>query len=66
MRQYDYSGTLRQASRNTFKKKMFQDLKNTIYHPILTILGGIKDSGGLNPKRLEFRDFSTKTEINIM
>ena len=37
---------------------MFQDLKNGIYHPILTIFGGIKDNGGFNPKPLKFRDCS--------
>ena len=36
---------------------MFQDFKNSIYHPIHTIFGGIKYKGGFNPKLLEFRDF---------
>ena len=43
---------------NTFQKKMFQDLKSNIYHPIFTIFGVIKDNGGFNPKPLKFRDFS--------
>ena len=50
-------GYVRQGSRNTFQKKMFQDLKNSIYHPILTIFGGDKHDGGFNPNLLKFRDF---------
>ena len=52
-----YSGTLRQGPRNTFQKKMFQDLKNSIYYPILTIFGSDKHNGGFNPNLLKFRDF---------
>ena len=48
---------LRQGSRNTFLKKMFQDLKNSIYYPILTIFGGDKHNGSFNPYLLKFRVF---------
>ena len=37
---------------------MFQDLKNIIYYPILTIFASIKDNGGFNPKPSKSRDFS--------
>ena len=56
-------GTLRQGSRNTFQKKMFQYLNNSIYHSILTIFGGIKDNGGFNPKPLKLRDFSVLSVV---
>ena len=52
------SGTLGQWRRNTFQKKMLQDLKNSIYQLILTIFGGIKENGGFNPKPLKFGDLS--------
>ena len=50
-------GTLRQGSRNTFKKKIFEDLKNSIYYPTLPIFGGDKHNGGFNPNLLQFREF---------
>ena len=51
------SGMLRQGSRNTFLKKMFQDLKNSIYYSILTIFGGDQHNGSFNPYLLKFRVF---------
>ena len=65
-----YSWTMNQnlpmgSSRNTFQEKMFQDLKNSIYHPVFTIFGGIKDKDGFNPKLLTFRDFSVLSVIEL-
>ena len=53
-----FSGTLRQGSWNTSQKKMFEDLKNNIYHPVYAIFGGINGNGGFNPKPLKLRDFN--------
>ena len=36
---------------------MFQDLKNGIYYPVLTIFGGGKHNDGFNPDLLKCRDF---------
>ena len=45
------------------EKKMFQDLNRSIYHPVLTLFGSIKDNSDFNPKPLKFRDFIVMSVI---